>query len=103
MPPDAQDRGPQPAGRQQRYFVTVFFRGLKHPQRIVEYGMDLFEEGVRQTDEGLRVDGLLTLDEVVRLVDDGWQVLVKEPSHRRARAREGISEFEEWLADRGLS
>jgi hypothetical protein len=46
------------------------------------------------------VDGLVTLAEAGRLVDDGHQVLLVEEASKRARAHLGTSDFEEWLQDR---
>jgi len=43
------------------------------------------------------IDGLLTLEEIERLVVDGYRVLINEDADRRARARTETIEFEEWL------
>ena len=88
------------AGQARRYFVTVYVSGRAQLGRAMRYGLDLFEESVREDGERLTVDGLLTLAEAGRLVEDGHQVLLVEESSRRARAHLGASEFEEWLRDR---
>jgi hypothetical protein len=86
--------------RARRYFVTVYVPGRAQLARAMRYGLDLFEESVREDAGRVAVDGLLTLDEAGRLVDDGYQVLLVEESSKRARANVDTSEFEEWLNDR---
>jgi len=85
------------AGQARRYFVTVYVSGRAQVGRVMRYGLDLFEESVREDGDRVAVDGLLTLAEAGRLVDDGHQVLLVEESSRRARAHLDTSEFEEWL------
>jgi hypothetical protein len=43
------------------------------------------------------IDGLLTIEEIERLVVDGYRVLVNEDADKRARARTETIEFQEWL------
>jgi len=85
------------AGQARRYFVTVYVSGQAQMGRVMRYGLDLFEESVREDGDRVAVDGLLTLADAGRLVDDGHQVLLVEESSRRARAHLDTSEFEEWL------
>ncbi len=85
------------AGQARRYFVTVYVSGRAQVGRVMRYGLDLFEESVREDGDRVAVDGLLTLADAGRLVDDGHQVLLVEESSRRARAHLDTSEFEEWL------
>jgi hypothetical protein len=102
MPPETQRSG-RLAARDplNRYFVSVQFAGVKHANRILEYGMDLFEESVVPTEHGLRADGLLSVPEILRLVEDGWEVTIKAPAHHRTQAHD-VSEFEHWLEQMGL-
>jgi hypothetical protein len=88
--------------RDDRYFVTVYVHSRAQVGRVMRYGLDLFEESVREEEEEGRVavDGLLTLTEAGRLVDDGHQVLLIEEASKRARAHLDASEFEEWLQNR---
>ncbi len=89
------------ASQARRYFVTVYISGRAQVGRAMRHGLDLFEESVREDADRVAVDGLLTLAEAGRLVDDGHQVLLVEESARRARAHLDTSEFEPWLRDRG--
>jgi hypothetical protein len=84
-----------------RYFVTVYVPGRAQMGRVMRFGLDLFEESVREEQAGrVAVDGLLTLADAGRLVDDGHQVLLVEQASRRARAHLETSEFGPWLEDR---
>jgi hypothetical protein len=83
-----------------RYFVTVYISGRAQVGRAMRGGLDLFEESVREDAGRVAVDGLLTLAEAGRLVEDGHQVLLVEEASRRARAHLDTSEFETWLHDR---
>jgi len=107
-----------------RFFVTVIASDRPALLRLRRYGFDLFRQTAQATSTravALRasrdasgatayeetakvtqarefvIDGLLTLNEVSRLVDDGYQVLIRENDARRARARTEVIEFEEWL------
>ena len=78
-----------------RFFVTVFARDTEHLRRLFERGaMDLF---ATRRDERKRpaIDGLVTLADVGRLVEDGYEVLVTEtdrPTEELPRA-----DFDGWL------
>jgi hypothetical protein len=86
-------------GQARRYFVTVYVPGPAEVGRVMGYGFDLFGEAVRLDGDRVAVDGLLTLAEASRLVDDGYQVLLLEEASKRARAHLEVSEFEDWLRD----
>ncbi len=43
------------------------------------------------------IEGLLSLEQIERLVVDGYRVLVEEDADRRARGRSETVEFAEWL------
>jgi hypothetical protein len=107
-----------------KFFVTVIAPDRPALVRLRRYDLDLFHQtaqatstravalratrdrsGARTYEETAKVnetrefviDGLLSLTEVGRLVDDGYQVLLKENDARKARARREVIEFEEWL------
>jgi hypothetical protein len=77
-----------------RFFVKVFARDREHHRRLFEYHLDLFAGG---DDERGRptIDGLMTIKDVARLVEDGYQVLVTETDSPREKL---VSVgFDEWL------
>ena len=94
---DYADPGGGPA---RRYFVTVFVPDRAQLGRVLQHGFDLFGEAIRLDGDRVAVDGLLTLAEAGRLVDDGYQVLLLEEASRRARAHLEITDFADWLRDR---
>ncbi len=107
-----------------RFFVTVLALNRSQLQRLRSYELDLFREtakvaektetvlgatreaalpdtyqptGKTSQSQEFSIDGLLTLEEVAQIVEDGYQVLVKERDLKRSRAlTEGI-EFQNWL------
>jgi hypothetical protein len=94
---DYADPGGGPA---RRYFVTAYVEGRAQVGRVMRYGFDLFGEAIRLDGDRIAVDGLLTLAEAGRLVDDGHQVLLLEEASKRARAHQEITGFGDWLRDR---
>lgn len=82
----------------QRFFVTVQAPTRRALLELAKYDLDLFQPTVKVTQENrFTIEGLLTLDEVGRLVEDGYQVLVEEEASKRARARSETIEFQDWI------
>ncbi len=85
-----------------RFFVTVIAPTKRALLNLQAYEMDLFQPTSKSVEhkgvKEFRIDGLLTLAEVERLVDGGYQVLVQEDSAKRARAHLEVAEFRDWLA-----
>jgi carboxypeptidase T len=85
-----------------KFFVTVFAYSKRDLINLREYDLDLFPQTSRvQEQQEFMIDGLLTLDEVRRLVEGGYRVLVKEESSKKARARGQTVGFQEWI--KGMS
>ena len=112
-----------------KYFVTVIAVDRASLQRLRDYELDLFQQTAqaavqrrtrlaataRTTDLALveetevtaeerqfSVDGLLSLEEIGRLVDDGYSVLVKEnAAARQAAATETIG-ARDWYRQQGF-
>jgi hypothetical protein len=107
-----------------KFFVTVIAPDRQMLLRLGEYDFDLFRQTAQLTNRTavtLRatreasnldayeetdqinaarefvIDGLLSLEEVARLVDAGYQVLVKENDKKGQRAQTEVVEFSEWL------
>jgi murein tripeptide amidase MpaA len=61
--------------------------------------LELSEDEVRVLEERLYlIDGLLALDEVGRLAEDGYRVLVRGPAKQLGRARSNTVGFQKWLS-----
>jgi hypothetical protein len=76
------------AGAGGRYFVTVYAPGREALLALSQEELDLFKPTAKEADVGeLRIDGLLTLEEIGRLVDAGYRVLVQAHEAHRARGQ----------------
>jgi hypothetical protein len=91
-----------PAGQEhggKRFFVTIFAASREALLKLQQYDFDVFAPTSQATREGeFIIDGLLELQQIGRLVEDGYQVRVKHEASTRARATE-TAEFGEWLKD----
>lgn len=77
-----------------RFFVTVSARDEQQFRRLLDYDLDLFAS--RKAEDAYAIDGLINLDEVQRLVEDGYQVLVAESAAPKVEA--GLAARpDEWL------
>jgi len=84
----------------QRFFVEVMARTPEAVRRLHGFGVDLFRTTAREHHEaGYSIEGLLSLEDVGRLVEAGYPVLVHEEASKRARTAE-VSDFAEWLQAR---
>lgn len=70
-----------------RYFVQIRAEDRKHLRDLAGYDLDVFSQTARQSGEGLVIDGLLAMDDVARLVEDGYQVTVMRPADAVARGK----------------
>jgi hypothetical protein len=109
-----------------RFFVRVFAADSEAFGRLPSYGLDLFRATAIAAGAALRaraelaaaapaagpadaadaleglaeapyVDGLLSLEDIERLVVDGYRVLVNADADRRARAQTETIDFDAWL------
>jgi len=88
--------------RPKRFFVTIVAPSQEALLKLQRYDFDVFAATSHMTRDGEPViDGLLELDQVGRLVEDGYQVLVKHESLAKARATTEKVEFDQWLKNMG--
>lgn len=81
-----------------KFFATVIAPDRRALLRLSQYDLDLFQPTVKVMEEKTyTMEGLLTLEEVGRLVVDGYHVLVEEEASKRARAQREIVEFQDWI------
>jgi hypothetical protein len=70
-----------------RFFVRVFADDPSELMKLRDAELDLFHGVKRPQDVApYSVDGLLTLDEIARVVEDGHQVLVEATMEARTNA-----------------
>ena len=81
-----------------KFFVTVIAESKRDLVNLREYDLDVFPQTSRvEEQKQFMIDGLLTMEEVSRLVEGGYRVLVKEEASKRARARREVVDFQEWI------
>ena len=81
-----------------KYFATVIASSKRALLDLQKHDLDLFQPTSKINDrKEFVIEGLLTLDDVAKLVESGYQVLVKEESSKRARANREIVEFQQWI------
>lgn len=84
-----------------RYFATINAHDRESLLRLHEYDLDLVHGSARTRDrEQPTIEALLTMEEVARLVEDGYRVLVEEEASKRARARQTVG-LDRWLEEMG--
>jgi carboxypeptidase T len=80
------------------FFVTVFAPNRCALLSLGDYYLDLFHATAKVSEnQEFTIEGLLTLEEVERLVEGSYRVLVEEESSQRARATQEITRFQEWM------
>jgi len=82
----------------QRFFVTVMAPSRRALVNLGRYGFDLFQPTAKTTRENqFEIEGLLTLEEVGRLVEDAYRVLIEQESSKRARSQQQVADLQDWL------
>lgn len=76
-----------------RFFVTIMAPDRERLREVFGRGLYLF--AARSDESGHRVDGLITLEDVGKLVEAGYRVLVCDTDRPRHEHR--FIEAEEWM------
>jgi hypothetical protein len=89
-----------------RFFVTVFARDRAALRQLADFDLDLFQATARAGDEGEgeepRIEGLLSLEEIGRLVEAGYRVAVEATEASRSRAVEQVVQAQDFLKSMGM-
>ncbi len=97
-----------------KFFVTVMAASQEELSALQKYHLDLFRTtanklemnifrviqgaGVPETIQPqFKIEGLASLADIGRLVEDGYQVLVNRPASRQTQVK--ALEFDEWLKE----
>jgi hypothetical protein len=86
--------------RMDRYFVVILAPDAAALRALQAFEFDVFPQTARGDagkDFGFTIDGLLTMEEIERLVKEGYRVHIEDAAERRARGAENVIEFPEWL------
>jgi hypothetical protein len=78
--------------RPQRFFVTITAADPELLREVGRFGLDLFSH--QHTKDGPEIGGLVTLEDVGRLVESGYRVMVHETD--TPRRRHEYVRFEDW-------
>ena len=81
---------------ERRYFVTVHARDRRAFDSLGDFTFDFVHGATRRSEHGGTMEGLLGVEEILELVDKGYEVTMHEPAERRSRALEIVS-FDDWL------
>jgi len=82
----------------QQFFVVVITPSQEAFTDLGAFEFDLFQQTAQRTKQKqYTVEGLLTLEQIGRLVEHGYSVLVEAESSKRARAPREVIEFPEWI------
>lgn len=85
-----------------KFFVTVFAPNRRALLNLGDYHLDLFQATAKVSEnQEFTIEGLLTLEEIERLVEGGYRVLVEEEASQRARATQEVTGFQEWMRAMG--
>ena len=84
-----------------RYFVTVYASSVDGMRLLQQHGFDLFAQTAKKARArvpyAFSIEGLLTTEEVEKLVKDGYRVLLEDPVEARSHVSGQTAEFADWL------
>jgi hypothetical protein len=78
-----------------RFFVTIMAPDARRLREVFRFDLDLFEGGAEVPEHSIQ--GLVTLDDVGRLVEAGFRVLVSDADKPKREHR--FVDFDEWRGD----
>jgi hypothetical protein len=83
---------------ERRFFCVIFAKDRKHLIGLNQLDVDVFQPTARITEkQEYVIEGLLTMEEVAKLVDNEYRVLVEEDASKRARASEVTASADAWI------
>ncbi len=97
-----------------KFFVTVMAASQEELSALRKYHLDLFRTTANKLEMNIfraiqradvpetgqpqfKIEGLISLEDIGRLVEDGYQVLVTRPASRQPQMK--ALEFDEWLEE----
>jgi hypothetical protein len=82
----------------QRFFCIIYVQVQKHLIGLSKLDVDVFQPTARITEkQEYVIEGLLMLEQVAMLIDNGYRVLVEEDAFKRARAFEVTTSTDAWV------
>ena len=76
-----------------RYFVVVHAAGRAELRALARYDLDLFRQTAKEDEKGAcTIEGLMSMDDVGRLVQMGYQVTVKKDPDKGPLGRDQLAD-----------
>lgn len=83
-----------------RYFVEVMATSKQQLINLHNFELDLFQPTAKTKDANeFSIEGLLTIEDVKRLVENGYKVLVKKKPEDKTPAVSQIASFHDWITE----
>src|SRR6476659_669164 len=82
-----------------KYFVKIIAPSKLALIGLQKFEFDLFQPTSKMKDNEFTIEGLLTLEQVGILVENGYKVLVEEASSKRTRSTTETVGFDSWIQD----
>jgi murein tripeptide amidase MpaA len=82
-----------------KFFVKIIAPSKSDLIGLQKFELDLFQPTSKMTDNEFTIEGLLTLEQVGMVVENGYKVLVEEVSSKRTRSTKEKIEFSSWIQD----
>jgi hypothetical protein len=80
-----------------KYFVEVIASNKQQLINLQKFELDLFQPTAKSiNDNEFKIDGLIMLDDINKLVENGYKVLVKKESMKNTPAIEETISFADW-------
>ena len=83
-----------------KYFVEIIASDQKKIVDLQKLDLDLFQSAVKTSKDKkeFSIEGLITLEDVNKLTQGGYKVLVKKEAPKRTPAVDETSSFQNWKA-----
>lgn len=84
------------------YFVIVYAPTPDSLRALQKFELDVFPQTSKRNpgreEYPYSIDGLLTIEQVEKIVKAGYRVEIQDPAEKRMRAVGNVTEFPQWLA-----
>ena len=80
-----------------KYFVEVIASNKQQLINLQKFELDLFQPTAKSiNDKEFKIDGLISLDDINKLVENGYKVVIKNESTKKTPAVQETTSFQEW-------
>ena len=80
-----------------KYFVEVIASNKQQLINLQKFELDLFQPTAKSIDgKEFKIDGLISLDDINKLVENGYKVVIKGESMKKTPAVQETTSFQEW-------